>query len=188
MKKVKKVKEKFENNIFVRIFKTILFIIMGILLLVVGIQKLSNNDMSFFGYRIFMVVSGSMVPEYNVGDILVSKTVKIEEINIGDNVTYRGQKSSLNGLIITHKVIEKEKRDNITYFVTKGSANIIPDPEITYEQIYGKVVYKTKILSQFGKLMNNRISYYILFISIGFVISIEIISSMFNKDDDDEGE
>ena len=60
--------------------------------------------------------------------------------------------------------------------------------EISYEQIYGKIIYKSRILSAFGKLMNNRISYYILFMSIGVVVSIEIISSMFKKDEDDARE
>lgn len=187
-KAAKNFKEKFENNIFVKAIKILLFIVMALLLLVVGIQKFSNNDMSFFGVRVFMVVSGSMEEEYHVGDILVSKAVKEEDINVGDNITYRGQKSSLNGLIVTHKVIQKEERDGVTYFTTKGLANTIPDPEITYNQIYGKIIYRTKLLSTFGKLMNNRISYYILFMTIGVVISIEIISSMFNKDDGDDGE
>ena len=91
-------------------------------------------------------------------------------------------------MVVTHKVVEKGKKDGTTYFVTKGNANDIADPEISYEQIYGKIIYKSRILSAFGKLMNNRISYYILFMSIGVVVSIEIISSMFKKDEDDARE
>lgn len=188
MKKIGIIKEKLENNIIVRIVKILLFIVMALLLLVVGIQKFSDNDLSFLGIRVFMVVSGSMEEEYHVGDILVSKQVGIDEINVGDNVTYRGNKNSLRGLVVTHKVVEKGQKDGVTYFVTKGNANDISDPEISYEQIYGKIIYKSRILSAFGKLMNNRISYYILFMSIGVVVSIEIISSMFKKDEDDAGE
>ena len=188
MKKFKKIKEKIENNIIVKIMKVLLFIVMALLVLVVGIQKFSDNDLSFLGVRVFMVVSGSMEEEYHVGDILVSKHADIDEINVGDNVTYRGNTSTLKGLVVTHKVVEKGKKDGTTYFVTKGNANDIADPEISYEQIYGKIIYKSRILSAFGKLMNNRISYYILFMSIGVVVSIEIISSMFKKDEDDVGE
>ena len=185
MNKIREVKKKLENNIFLKVTKIIAYIIICLLLFVIIVQKFSNNSLSVGGIRIFTVVSGSMMPEYNIGDILVSKRVDAEDIEIGDNITYVGEKGSLNGLIITHKVINKEIRGNETYFITKGTANAISDPEITYEQVYGKVVYKSAVLSVFGKLMNNKLIYYLVFMLVAVIISIEIASSMFAKDDGD---
>ena len=65
--------------------------ILIIILCLVAIQKISNNNLSFFGYRIFRVVSESMVPEYNINDILLIKHIKTEEIKIGDNISYLNQ-------------------------------------------------------------------------------------------------
>lgn len=185
MDKIKEFKKKLENNIFLKIAKIAVYILIGMLLFVIIVQRFTNNSMSVGGIRIFTVVSGSMIPEYNIGDILVSKRANADEINVGDNITYIGEKGSLNGLIITHKVIKKEQREGTTYYVTKGTANVVQDPEISHDQVYGKVVYRAVILSIFGKLMNNKFVYYLTFMLVAVIVSIEIISSMFAKDDDD---
>ena len=185
MNKIREVKKKLENNIFLKVTKIIAYIIICLLLFVIIVQRFSNNSLSVGGIRIFTVVSGSMVPEYNIGDILVSKRADAEDIDVGDNITYVGEKGSLNGLIITHKVIKKEIRENETYFITKGTANSISDPEINYSQVYGKVLYKSALLSIFGKMLNNKLVYYLVFMLVAVVISIEIASSMFAKDDGD---
>ncbi len=189
MKKIKNIKEKIESNVVFKILKWIINIIVILLLLIIIVQKVTKNNFAVGGIRIFMVVSGSMVDEYNIGDILISKATDEEDINVGDNVTYLGKTGGVKGLIVTHKVINKEKRDGNTYFVTKGIANEISDPEITYDQIYGKVIYKTIVLSFLGKLMSRTISYYILFMIVGVIISFEIVSSMFDSDreEDEDG-
>ena len=188
MKKLKQLRERINNNIFVKIGKVFLYILVVMLLVVIIVQKVSNNTISVGGVRVFMVVSESMKDEYNIGDILISKHVNEDEINVGDNVTYLGEKSNLKGLIITHKVIKRDEREGKVYFVTKGIANIAEDPEITYDQIYGKVVYRTIFLSLIAKLMNNQLSYYLLFIIVGVIISIDIVSAMFDSDDEEEEE
>lgn len=189
MKKIKNIKEKIESNVVFKILKWIINIIVILLLLIIIVQKVTKNNFAVGGIRIFMVVSGSMVDEYNIGDILISKATDEEDINVGDNVTYLGKTGGVKGLIVTHKVINKEKREGNTYFVTKGIANEISDPEITYDQIYGKVIYKTIVLSFLGKLMSRTISYYILFMIVGVIISFEIVSSMFDSDreEDEDG-
>ena len=188
MKKLKQLRDKINENIFVKIGKIIVYVIVALLLFVILVQKVSNNTISVGGIRVFMVVSESMKDEYNIGDILVSKSARAEDIDIGDNVTYLGEKSSLKGLIVTHKVISKEERNGEVYFVTKGIANAVEDPEISYSQIYGKVVYKTVFLSFLARLMSKPLTYYLLFLTVGVIISIDIVSAIFDSDDDEEEE
>ena len=188
MKKLMSFKTKIEENIIFKIVRAVLYAFVGLLLFVIIVQKVTHNNLSIGGIRIFMIISQSMEGEYEVGDILVAKKVPVEEINIGDNVTYLGEKMQLNGLIITHKVVEKRQVGEDTFFVTRGLANNISDPEIRYDQIYGKVVYKTVLLSFIAKLMNNQLSYYILFTLVALIISIEIVSSLFRGDDKEEVE
>ncbi len=186
MEKLRQIKEKLENNIFFKITKIVSYVIILLLLFVIIVQRFSNNSLSLGGIRIFTVASGSMLPEYKIGDILISKKADAEDINVGDNVTYIGEKGSLKGIIITHKVIEKNVKEDGVHFVTKGTANVIEDPEISYKQVYGKVIYKSVLLSVFGKIMNNKLMYYLVFMLVAVVISIEIISSMFAKDGENE--
>ena len=77
--------------------------------------------------------------------------------------------------------------DGKYYFRTKGIANEVEDPQINEDNIYGKVVYHTILLSFLGRLLTNIIVYYIVFIAVGVSVSYDIISSwMFRKDDEDE--
>lgn len=186
MNKLVSIKNKIEKNIVFKITRALLYVFVGLLLFVLIVQKVTNNNLSIGGVRIFMIVSESMKDEYEIGDILVSKKVPVEEINIGDNVTYRGEKMQLKDLIITHKVVEKRQMGDETYFVTRGLANNVSDPEIRYDQIYGKVIYKTIFLSSIAKLMSNQLTYYVLFTLVALIISIEIVSAIFMKDDEKE--
>ena len=147
MKKLKDFKTKIENNIIYKILRGLLYVFVALLLVVIVVQKITHNNLSFGGFRVFMIVSESMKDEYNIGDILISKHVEAEDINIGDNITYLGSSGSFSGLVITHKVVEKRQIGDKYHFVTKGLANPISDPEITYDQVYGKVIYKTFIFN-----------------------------------------
>lgn len=186
MNKLVSIKNKIEKNIVFKITRALLYVFVGLLLFVLIVQKVTNNNLSIGGVRIFMIISESMKDEYEIGDILVSKKVPVEEINIGDNVTYRGEKMQFKDLIITHKVVEKRQMGDETYFVTRGLANNVSDPEIRYDQIYGKVIYKTIFLSSIAKLMSNQLTYYVLFTLVALIISIEIVSAIFMKDDEKE--
>ena len=176
------IKRLINNKVLKVIFKlirTIIWIILFAILIVVFIQRFFDNvDLSINGIRIFNVASASMYPEYEIGDIIVTKEMPVEEIVVGDNVTYLGEKFDFAGLIVTHKVVAKEEVDGKTIFTTKGIASEIEDPKINYSQIYGKVIYKTVVLSYLSKLMNNKYAYYVIFMVIGVIMSIEISSSI----------
>lgn len=186
MKKIKNIKEKIENNIVFRLIKWIIYIVVVLLLIIIIVQKVTNNNLSIGGFRIFMIVSESMKDEYDIGDVLVSKSVPSNEINVGDNITYLGEEGALRGLIITHKVVNKDEREGEVFFTTKGLANYVEDPEISYDQVYGKVIYKFVLLSALAKMMNNQLSYYIIFVLVAMIISIEVMSSMFHTEEDEE--
>lgn len=164
---------------FLRSILTIL--LLGILVIVI-VQRFSNNKINFKGYYMFTIASESMVPDYKVGDIIISKKVDTNNLNVGDDITYVGEKGELKGLVITHRIVKKEKRDNKEYFTPKGIANQIEDPEIQISNIYGKVIYKTKILSFFSRLMQNIIIYYVMFIGVGVAFSYEFLRTFVLKE------
>lgn len=126
--------------------------------LIIVIQRVSNNEKSFFGYRIFKVETGSMIPAYNVGDVLLVKEKKIEELTEGDVITYNGKSGNMKGKTVTHRIINIERSNGTIY--TKGDANNLADPEIKEEQVIGKVIAKSKILTVITNLLNNKYIFY----------------------------
>ena len=125
---------------------TLIFIIAIFMLIVVVLQRVSNNSIGLGDYRIFTVATGSMVPEYEVGDILISGKIEAGDIKIGDDIVYKGKEGSFKDRFVTHRVIYVSNGDGTYRYVTKGIANTAEDPEITYDQVYGKIIYKVGFL------------------------------------------
>lgn len=167
----------------------LLFIIVVLMLVIVILQRATNNTVTIGGYRLFSVATGSMVPVYNVGDVLISKEIKPEDIKVGDDITYVGEKNSFKGKIVTHRVISIEKKEDGNYkIITKGVANEEQDPEIDQTQIYGKIIYKIKILSFLDRMLKNMyIFYFVIFIPTALII-YKIFKSLTANDEDEEKE
>ena len=178
-----------ENKAISKIFDILEWVVTaGLLLLIVlvGIQKFSEAG-NFFGYRIYIVASGSMIPTYNIGDTLLVKEVPMEEFEIGDAVTYKGETAGVDGIVITHQVQKIEKDDKGQYlFHTKGIANNIEDPVVYEKQVLGKVTHKFLILSILGRVITNRMLLLLcIMLPMAFLVAIEIIKLVYRKDDDE---
>lgn len=169
-------------RIMLRILKNIITIFLCVVLLLVLFQKFSKNKLVLGNIYIFQVVSESMMPEYKIGDIIVTKKTNPSSLKIGDDVTYIGSSESVKGMTITHRIISERIENGKYFFVTKGINNPIEDAEISEDNLFGKVVYKTILFSFVGRLMTNIVVYYILFVSVGVAFSYEVISSFVIKD------
>ena len=171
------------------IIKIICAILLVLLIAVVGIQRFSNNQNAIAGFRVFNVATGSMVPTYRVGDIIIVKEVNTDELKVNDPITYIGKDGDFAGRVVTHRIINIEETNEGKIFHTKGDANDIEDPVIKADQIFGKVVYKCFIISVLAKLMNNLTAFYILvFIPLGLLIFLQIKDTLKSKIDDEEDE
>lgn len=169
----------------------LLVILIVLILIVVLLQRVSKNNFAIGGIRIFNIVSESMVPKYNIGDILVAKTIDPSQIKVGDDIAYQGKVDTYDGKVITHQVIKIETENGKYKFHTKGIANDLEDPVITQDQVYGKIVYHTVILSLIGKTINNLFGFYFLiFVPLTILIIIKIrdivIAIKERKEDDSE--
>lgn len=180
--------EKIKNNKFFKIgsivFKVIIFIVMIGFILSVCLQRFSNNKLSIFNYRMFTVISGSMEPKYKIGDVLLAKEVEPEKIKVGDTISYLGNVNSFKDKVVTHQVVGIDKIDGKYYFHTKGLANLVEDPLVSADQLYGKVIYKSVIISLIYKIVSTNVGFYLfIIIPILYIISSEIISTLLDKEE-----
>lgn len=187
MEKKENIKKIFK--VLYNIIYTIVFMIVLLILIAVILQRVSNNSLSFGGFRIFNIVSESMIPKYEIGDVLLSKTIEPEEIQVGDDVVYIGKEGTFAGRVVTHQVIGKTEKDGRYEFETKGIANTEKDPTVYEEQIYGKVIYKIHILSFVSKMINNMYAFYFLiFIPIALIATKQVKNIFDNSSEDDDDE
>lgn len=131
------------------ILTTVLLILMIVLVVFIFISRATGNSPQIFGYRIFRVSSGSMEPELSIGDVILVRTAKAEEIAEGDTITYKGASGDFKDKMITHKVVEQPYEENgIWHYQTQGIvAGASRDPVITYDQVQGKFLRKLSFLN-----------------------------------------
>ena len=182
---MKKIRENKAFRIVKGIINILLMIFCILFVLVVCLQRFSNNKLSFFDYRMFTVVSGSMEPRYMIGDVLIAKHVPAEEIKVGDSISYLGKRGSFNGMIITHEVIDIEKDASGKYiYHTKGLTNIVEDPIVDYDQVYGKIIRKSVILSFIYMIVGSKYGIFLfIIIPLFYIIGSEILSFMLEKEE-----
>ena len=145
-----------------RVIEKIIMILILFISLIIVTQRVSNNENAFLGYRIFRVQTGSMIPKYQIGDVILVKEAKIDDIVIGDDVTYWGTSGTMAGRIVTHQVIDIEMIEGQKAFHTKGIANNLEDPIVYGGQINGIVQGKLHILTSICTLLTNQYAFYFL--------------------------
>ena len=180
-------KDKFKKIFgFVKgIVNTIIVLVVLSFVLMVCLQRFSNNRVSFLNYRMFTVVTGSMEPKYNVGDVLIAKEKKPSEIKVGDAISYLADKGEAKNNVVTHQVVSIAKDENGKYlFHSKGIANLIEDPVVHEDQLYGVVVYKTKLLSSVRKIISTDTGMLVfIIIPIVYIIVSEMIAILIEKEE-----
>ena len=155
-------------KIFFRILYNLLTIICIILICIIVMQKITDNNGSIGGYRIFRVVSGSMIPRYNIGEVVICKETSGDDIELGDAIVYRGKVADLKGKLIMHEVIAKTYDEEGKLKITaKGLLNGTEDPDVTEEEVLGVVKFSSGILTFLYVLATGTYSsFIIIFITI----------------------
>ena len=144
--------------------EVIITIVIVVVCLIIITQRLSGNEKSFFGYRLFKVETGSMIPKYNINDVILVAETDPNEIKEGDDLVYRGQTGEYAGMVITHQLVRIEKDGEKLDFYTKGLANNKEDPVVHKEQIIGIVKAKSQILTLITNMLLNPYTLYFLVI------------------------
>ena len=116
----------------ITIFFTALVIIL--LVLLVGVRLI--------GLRPFIVLSGSMEPQYSTGSLLYVREVDAADVKVGDVITF-----VMNGdlEVGTHRVVEIDADHSCFY--TKGDANEVADSSpVHFKNVIGTPVFAIPML------------------------------------------
>ena len=165
-------------KIIAKIIKYICILFAVVMLCIIAVQKLSDNKSNLFGYGVYTIITKSMEPVYDVGDMLFAKKVPFNELEVGNDIVYQGKEGDFKDKVVTHRIIKISGKK----IQTQGINNTAPDPEITYDQVIGRVVFKFTVLSVFSKLMNDSILFYfIIFIPFSVILFFDIVGMINDK-------
>lgn len=126
MNTVKKWYQKVSNWVLI----TICVILIPILVMNISIMYQANTNKdevpSVFGYKPFIVLSGSMETEIKKGDLIIVEETNPESLKVNDIIAFRDAEDT----VTTHRIIEIVEKDGVTYFITKGDNNDSQDQNL----------------------------------------------------------
>lgn len=123
-----------------------------------------NKTPSFFGIKTYVIISGSMLPEIEVGDIVITKDVEQEELKEGDIISFRHGQS-----VVTHRILQKVIVNDEVQYKTKGDNNNTEDSgTISYNSIEGKVIKTIPFLGKIAIVLQGKMSI-IMIIIISYI-------------------
>lgn len=128
----------------------------------------------FFGYKPFIVLSGSMKPQINSGDLVLTKEVDTDVIQKNDIIAFKD-----NELVVTHRVIDISYEKGEKHFITKGDNNDIQDPGYVLENdIEGIYINKVAGLGNVAMFIQTPTGIVIsLSIPLAVLICIHLVQS-----------
>lgn len=106
-----------------------------------------NKIPSIFGYKPFVVLSGSMEAEIFKGDLAVTREVDIDTLQENDIVAFR----DADNHVVTHRIVKIVEDSNGKKLITKGDNNSNNDSDmVNVKDVEGKYLFK---LSGFGNVV-----------------------------------
>lgn len=125
------------------------------------------------GYRALVVVSGSMSPALDVGDVAVINTrVSPSDVVEGDVIAFY-----LSRDLIIHRVVRVLNTSSGIKYLTKGDANENPDPfRVSQSALLGKYVFKIPLVGYLWiYLMQILINYQNLIITVTLLMTTSLL-------------
>ena len=121
------------------------------------------------GYQVFNVISGSMAPKYNVGDLIYVKKVDVNTIKVGDPITFVLNEDLV---VATHTVVRIDAENK--HFYTKGDANETEDAApVHFNNVIGVPQFKVPKLGYVSDYIQHPPGMYIV-IAAGVVLILAV--------------
>lgn len=175
MKKAKKIFSRIMTVISVALF------IFGVVVFVSVLNASAGKVPSVFGFSVLQVKTGSMLPDYEIGTIVITKNVDANDLQVGDVISFYSLDQDISGEVNTHRIekIEHGGDDNAPYFTTKGDNNTQVDKQKVWpSQIVGKVVYNLGTVSGsvIGIFQNPNVIFFVIVLPLIFITFGEAVN------------
>ena len=164
--KVKVIRKKeniFRYTVSVLSYAIFIFLMLigGTLLLYIADIKIraAKGDYSAPVFNAYVVLSGSMLPTIQIKDVVVTKKIAEERLEIGDIITFISPDPRFGGISVTHRIIEKiyDESQGIYKYRTQGDNNNIADgTPVPNDYILGKVILKVPKLGYIQDILASK--------------------------------
>ena len=133
---------------------------------------------SFFGWKPFIVLSGSMETEIFAGDLAVVKEIDPTIIKENDIIAFMH-----GGIVTTHRVVDIIEEGGQIRYITKGdNNNVVDNGYVLQEQVEGLYQFKIEGLGNLAMFTQTPIGMMVcLSIPLALLLLIQLVESNKNK-------
>jgi signal peptidase I len=150
---------------------------------------------SVLGYDRYVIVSGSMEPTIGTGSVVYDKPVPVEDLEVGDIITFVPPPEFDHDLPVTHRIYEisttapgtevdgKTVPAGTRQFRTKGDANEDPDPwkMVLDQPEQARVEHHIEYLGYIYGFLSNRWAQLLLIGLPALLIGIVLIRALWRE-------
>lgn len=173
--------EKFKKII------SIIILIITLPILFVNVVILADSAIhpeevpSFFGYKPFIVLSGSMRNVINDGDLVLSKECDTNSLKVGDIISFKEEE-----IVVTHRITDIVSENGEKHFITKGDNNDVQDAGyVLAENIEGIFLFKISGLGNVAMFLQTPIG---MIVALSIPLAILICINLSGSKDSEENE
>ena len=131
------------------------------------------------GMNVFIVQSGSMEPELQVGALVYVSKADSDSLEVGDVITFRLSEDTL----ATHRIIEVVQENGSVAYRTKGDANEMEDSSLVAPQnVVGKVRFSIPELGYLVTYIQEPPGTYIAFCVVAGLLVLTILPDILFED------
>ena len=158
-------------------FKTVLALVLIVLVVLgffQGLKWVLRTD-----YPVLAVVSTSMLPTLNVGDLLIVQGTAAKDINAnygtGDIVIYEPNPITDPDFRVVHRAVKKELRADGYWITDQGDNNPPGGMTFNEKQLIGKVILRIPYVGNLSLFTQSQGSVYLFFMIAVVLIIILLI-------------
>ena len=123
-----------------------------------------NKTPSILGKKAFVIVSGSMIPEIQIGDVVIIKDDN--NVKVGDIIAFRREST-----VIVHRIIHELNVNGNVMYQTKGDNNNVADSELVEKSsIEGICIGKIPYIGKALMFLYNNLTVVIVIIIVILVL------------------
>lgn len=144
----------------------------------------ATAGMKLIGFDMYIVLSGSMEPQYPVGAVIYVNEADLDSLAPGDVITFQLAEHT----IATHRIVEIRNDDGVVRYVTKGDANEHPDAEtVAPEQIIGVPKFSIPMLGHLISYIRKPPGFYMAISASALMLLLVILPDIIfeNTETDD---
>ncbi len=163
------------KSVFYYIHKWVSRIIFAICIFLI----IALGGVRLIGLKPYVITSGSMIPEYNVGSIVYVQETEPESLKIGDDISFYLD----NQVVATHRIreVDIENRNVKTYGINNKDSNgnqINDATPVDFDYIIGKVKFSLPMLGYIYLFLRTTAGKAVLVMVLAILIISQVIHTI----------